>query len=530
MGAPRFVDTTREKPPNADSVVPCDPVLVIAHHPALARVGDVFVLRQRTVEISRLAPVFASASRTSEPDAPIDDPFVSRTAITFRRIDAPPGMSDVEIENPGVELAIAGVAMPAGVRRISSAELARGLDLVLGGRVVLWLTTTREHTGVSDELGMLGSTRALHELRMSIRALGIGDRSPARSSAVPSQAPILILGETGSGKELVARAIHASVRPDAAFVALNVAAIPAAVATAELFGHERGAFTGATERRAGHFERAANGVLFLDEIGDLPESVQPILLRVLESGEIQPVGGQPRRVDTLVVAATDTDLAAAAASGRYRAPLYHRLAAMTLRVPPLRERRGDIGLLLARFLMDELALGHAALDRTVDATPWLPATIVAELIRGSWPGNIRQLRAVALRLAAIARAGRTATLADLGADLGFDDLEREELGQAGAATSSKRGPTYPKLDDPSLLASLRAHGFHLARTAEALGISRTHLDALIAKSSTIRKAKDLAREEIVACSSELGDDLDAMAEKLEVSPRGLRLRMRQLGL
>ncbi|MCW5809068.1 MAG: sigma-54-dependent Fis family transcriptional regulator, partial [Deltaproteobacteria bacterium] len=257
-----------------------------------------------------------------------------------------------------------------------------------------------------------------------------------------------------------------------------------------------------------YFERAAGGTLFLDEIADLPEAVQPMLLRALEGGEIQPVGGQPRRVATHVVAATDGDLARAV-----RGALYHRLAATTLHVPPLRERRADVGPLLARFLL-ELVPAELA-DRTLDATPWLPADVVAALVRAPWPGNVRQLRAVAQRLATIARAGRTAAAADVDAD--------------EAETENVLADVIP-IDADRLVETLRAHRFQLNRTAEALGISRTHLDALIARSPHLRKAKDLTLDEIAAAAAAAGDDVDAMAARLEVSPRGLRLRMRQLGL
>jgi two-component system nitrogen regulation response regulator GlnG len=493
----RFVETTRKQPPDRRGEVAREPVLVIAHHPNLARVGESLAIVDR-VELSRLGPAFGTSIDDRAP-SPLDDPFISRKPIAIHRDGAA-----VVIENPNsVELVVGGVAV-RGTRRLSPDELARGIDLVLGGRIVLWLTL--DHAVASDELGMAGSSRALHALRADIRI------------AAQAPGPILIEGETGAGKELVARALHgAGPRAEQPFVAVNVAAIPAAVAASELFGHEKGAFTGATERRAGYFERADGGVLFLDEIGDLPEAIQPLLLRVLESGEIQPIGGHPRKVDVLVVAATDADLAKAVAAGRYRSPLYYRLAGTTLRVPSLRDRRIDIGPLLARFLLEHVDAAHA--DCATEATPWLPASIVAECVRASWPGNIRQLRAVAARLASIARSGRTAALPDLGAGLGMDWV----------LTPLSPEPSTT-IDEARLVATLRQHRFQLARSAEALGISRTHLDALISRSTSLRKAKDLDAHEIAACANAHADDVDAMAAALEVSPRGLRLRMRQLGL
>src|SRR6185436_13729067 len=183
-------------------------------------------------------------------------------------------------------------------------------------------------------------------------------------------------GETGTGKELLARAIHqASSRRAAPYFALNMAAIPASLAAAELFGAAKGAFTGADRRRVGYFGRAQGGTLFLDEIGELPADLQPLLLRVLENGEIQPVGGEETlRVDVRILAATDANLESAIEEGRFRAPLFHRLSGYELRLPSLRERRDDIGRLFIHFLRQELAaLGEA--DRLADpgpeGRPWL---------------------------------------------------------------------------------------------------------------------------------------------------------------
>ena len=488
VGAPRFVESTR-KPgtPSPTRGASAEPVLVLAHHPALRRVGELLPLLDRVTQVARLVGELDTG--------PLDDPFISRQPIELRRT-APHTFT---IANPhGVDVAIAGAPLAANATREVAADQG-GIDIVLAGRVVLWLTTAHRRVTAGGDLGLVGGSTLMHALRAEIR----------EAAALPG--PVLVTGETGTGKELVARALHAcSSRAGAPFVAVNVAAIPAAVAAAELFGHEKGAFTGATERRAGYFERAAGGTLFLDEIGDLPDAIQPMLLRALDQREIQPLGGAPHPIDAFVVAATDADLTAAITANRFRGPLYYRLAATTLAVPPLRDRGADIALLLARSLLDLVPAELA--DATLEPSPWLPAALVADLLRARWPGNVRQLRAVAQRLATLARQHRIPTLAELG----LDDPEDEPL-----------PPSSEPITDDRLVGALREHAFHLSRTAEALGISRTHLDALIAKSSRVRKAKDLSREEIEAC----GDaDLATMAARLEVSPRGLQLRMRALGM
>ena len=515
---PRFVESTLQPPGRSGGGAPRDPLLVLAHHPALSRVGEVMALG-RVTEISRLAPSLVGADGRDA--GPIDDPFVSRQPIELRRL----GDGGVEIAAGAVEVVVGRAVVPAGgVHRVAAGELARGVPIALANRIVLWLTTDHDRRG-ADELGLFGCSAAVHALRAAVR------------DAAALRGPILVRGETGAGKELVARALHAiGPRSAGPYVGVNVAAIPAAVAAAELFGHERGAFTGALERRAGYFERAHGGVLFLDEIGELPDAIQPVVLRALESGEIQPVGGAPRVVDAVVVAATDVDLPAAVRAGRFRGPLLHRLASSVIDVPPLRARGADIALLLARFLRDALPAELA--DRTADPSPWLPAALVAALLGAPWPGNVRQLRNAAQRLAGIARAGRIATLADLGPELGIDlapDLAADlgaDASDPGDAPRLDRpaGAAPAEIDDDRLVAALRAHGFQLSRTAAALGISRSYLDALIARSGRVRKANQLTRDEIAACLAELGGDLDAAAARLEVSPRGLRLRIKQLGL
>jgi anaerobic nitric oxide reductase transcription regulator len=240
---------------------------------------------------------------------------------------------------------------------------------------------------------ILGTSEPIEAVRREIDIVARSDMS------------VLVLGETGVGKELVARAIHAhaaSRRRSAPLIYVNCAALPETVAESELFGHVRGAFTGASADRAGKFEVADGGTLFLDEVGELPLTVQPKLLRALQTGEIQRVGSdRPHRVDVRIVAATNRDLAAEVAAGRFRPDLFHRLFAYPLTVPPLRERRDDI-LLLASFFLDRsrrnLGLGPVRLSPTAKDA----------LIKANWPGNVRELENVLGRavLRASARTGR----------------------------------------------------------------------------------------------------------------------------
>jgi len=252
---------------------------------------------------------------------------------------------------------------------------------------------------VAPEAELVGNTPAMRAL---FRAIGRLAQAPLS---------VLITGETGTGKELVARALHhESPRAGKPFVALNTAAIPAELLESELFGHEAGAFTGATRRHLGRFEQANGGTLFLDEIGDMPLPLQTRLLRVLAEGEFFRVGGRELiRVDVRVIAATHQDLEGLVAEHRFRADLLHRLDVVRLRLPPLRERREDVPLLATRFLasaarrfdMPAKRLGKPAIER---------------LLAHDWPGNVRELENLCWRLAALA-PGELVGVADVEAAL-----------------------------------------------------------------------------------------------------------------
>jgi two-component system response regulator FlrC len=271
--------------------------------------------------------------------------------------------------------------------------------------------------------------------------------------AAATDATVLVTGESGTGKELLARRIHArSRRADRPWVALNCAALPESLAESELFGHEKGAFTGALARHRGRFEQADGGTLFLDEIGDLSPAIQAKLLRALEERKIQRLGGtEPVAVDLRLVAATHRDLAMAAATGEFRSDLYYRLNVVALAIPPLRERPGDIALLAPRLLSE-------ATERLGLPARRLAPEALAALTRHSWPGNVRELRN-AVERAAIAASGET--------------IEPRHLPELGGAPS--RPAVAPlsleQRERQAILAALERTGGHREQAAELLGIS-----------------------------------------------------------
>jgi two-component system NtrC family response regulator len=286
-----------------------------------------------------------------------------------------------------------------------------------------------------------------------------------------TEAPILIYGESGTGKELVAKALHGrSQRKAGPFVAINCAAIPESLLESELFGHEKGAFTGAHTQRKGRTELADNGTLFLDEIGDLPLALQVKLLRFLQEHTIERVGGRKEIIiNTRVIAATNTDLDQAIREGRFREDLYYRLGVVKMQIPPLRDREGDVELLAMSFLHEystehkKKVLGFT--QRGLNA-----------LKNHKWPGNVRELE----------NRMRRAVIMVQGRKISPEDLELEASPKLGRMTLRE---ARERTDREIVLRVLKENDFNLARSAAALGISRPNLYDLMDKLEIKKRAK-----------------------------------------
>jgi DNA-binding NtrC family response regulator len=326
--------------------------------------------------------------------------------------------------------------------RVDMAELRHGYTLSVGG---VAMRVVRE--AQLPSLG--GRSPAMERLRLDI----------ARVAPLPLAT--IILGETGTGKELVARALHELSGRTGPLVAVNCAAIPRELVESELFGHERGAFTGAVGKREGYFAQAHRGTLFLDEIGELPPELQAKLLRALETGRIRPVGGQREiEVDVRVVSATHVDLLHAVDSGAFRADLYFRLVQHTLHTPALRDRMEDVPQ-LADFFLRELP----------EPRPRLSAEALAVLVEHDWPGNVRELRTVVSRAGVLATGGFIHA-----ADL---RLPRREVTERTLDESADRlaldGLRYTDIEREVLARAIKRHGGNKRQAASELGIPKSTL-------------------------------------------------------
>jgi two-component system nitrogen regulation response regulator NtrX len=278
-----------------------------------------------------------------------------------------------------------------------------------------------------------------------------------------SETRVCILGETGTGKELVARTLHEhSPRASGPFITLNCAAVPAELIESELFGHEKGSFTGAAGRHIGKFEQAERGTIFLDEIGDMPLAMQAKLLRVLEEGEVERIGSdKPTRVDVRVVVATHRNLEALVKEGQFRQDLFHRIYVFPVLLPPLRERREDIPVLVQHFAQQVCA------QNNWKPVPFSPEAI-KELQNFSWPGNIRELRNIVERLILLATDGQVT-------EKTVELVMPKTTAGALPADSGTLAERVQRFEREAILSELRRSHHHVTNAARVLGLERSHL-------------------------------------------------------
>ena len=377
-----------------------------------------------------------------------------------------------ELKKSGLQTPIVLISGQANIEMAVKATRLGALDFLekplTTDKLLLTVENALKLTRLEDENRELRHRLGKHELVGSgpamTRLLAQIDRVAA------SETRVCILGETGTGKELVARAIHEkSPRHENAFITLNCAAVPAELIESELFGHEKGSFTGAATRHTGKFEQAEGGTLFLDEIGDMPLAMQAKLLRVLEEGEVERVGGdKPIKVSVRVIVATHRNLEDLVKKNEFRQDLFHRVFVFPLALPPLRERLEDFPALVAHFAR-QVAKQNGWKEKIFSDDA------IAELRRYSWPGNVRELRNIVERLVLL--SSEDAVSAD---DVGLVLPAGEtpvaatsgSVPAAGQGTLDERTQAFER---KVLLAEIRRHNFHMTNVARALGLERSHL-------------------------------------------------------
>jgi len=480
--------------------------LTVLWHPDPARVGQQYLQPEShgAMEVSRFFPLFAHPGSDG---LGLGHGSVSRQPLrlareTGGRLSVTPPDSRMTVEVNGVE--IAGPAM------LEPSQLDSGVVLGLGRAILLCLHWTERLPRDNPVAGLLGVSAAAIQVRELIRTVA------------PTELPVLLLGETGTGKEVAARAIHAlGGRAHHPLVAVNMAVMNEGLAAAELFGTARGAYTGAQSARTGLFAEADGATLFLDEIGNTPAAVQPMLLRVLESGQYRVVGGDTdRRSSARVIAATDQDLS----HQDFNQALLRRLERFVITLPPLRARREDIGVLLVHAL-EQAGAGGAQL-------PVLPFAFVSACANYDWPGNVRQLSHVMARALLLAQAGQLPLFEAL---VGGRHAARPAAGPAPATPASTaaapaRRRALDEFSDEEVVAALHNNGWQVQGAAAELGISRPSMYKLIEAHPAIRRPEAIGLAELTSGWEQSGADLERCAALLLTPAEALRRHLRGLGL
>jgi two-component system nitrogen regulation response regulator GlnG len=404
-----------------------------------------------------MTSALATVGRHPTNDLVLDDPRTSGVHLELRRVGDRVHVRDAGSTN-GTWI---------GAHRVMEIDLAVGGELTVGGtalRLDFDDAAIPVRRSTAHSFGdMVGSSPEMLELFATLGRIA------------PKDLTVLVQGETGTGKEEVARALHShSPRSAGPFIVIDATSLPQSLAESLLFGHERGAFTGADQRRAGLFEAGHGGTVFLDEVGELPEAIQAKFLRVLERREVTRVGGTtPVKVDVRVVAATHRDLRHEIDAGRFREDLFYRLAQMRLVLPPLRDRPADVAVLCAKILREIAGSGPPLT---------LESSALAQLETLPWPGNVRELRNVLVRAAALA-SGRVIQRADVaGEGLGFRGAreERAALDLSGPFAAAKER-AVDRFESAYLAALMRRCAGNLSLAARESDVARNHLRDLLKK-------------------------------------------------
>lgn len=460
--------------------------LTILWHPLAARVGEQYLEAGDVLALGRYQPLFRRLDGQGGQATPLGERCVARMPLTIRR--RADGGADIAPPESRMAFTCAGAAVTQ-LRQVTAEQLAQGVVLSLGRAVLVCLHQLPALPRANAIGGLIGVGAAALTLRDLVR------------QAAATDLHVLLLGPSGSGKEVAAQAIHlASRRAQAPMVAVNMGGMSEALAAADLFGAAKGAYTGAVVARDGYFAEAGNGTLFLDEIGDTPAAVQPMLLRVVETGVYRPVGASAnRRCNARLIAATDRDLETPA----FNQPLLRRLEAFSIRVPALRERREDIGLLIVHFMDRWTELAGKQVS--------MPVQLASDLCHYDWPGNVRQLAHVIGRICLALAAG--------------DEPRLEMLVRLPAAPEAAPPALRARLadiDEARVVQAMERSGWRIRSAAVVLGISRPSLYKLLAAHSQIRSLEAIPLPELKAAWADCGGNAELCASLLKTPCEPLR--------
>lgn len=480
--------------------------LTIIWHPERERIGEQAIVTSQNLALSRYHPLFC---QPEQPGLPLGHGGISRSPLELSidaqgdvTITVPTGRMQVELNGKEIQ----------GNHYLQPDQISNGTILGLGRAVLLclhWLTALPKNNAINGLIGVGSSTQKIRDLIRQVAA---------------TDATVLLLGETGTGKEVVAQAIHSlSLRKQKPLISVNMAALNDDLAAADLFGAAKGAYTGAQTARSGFFQEAEDATLFLDEIGNAPASVQPMLLRVLETGDYRPLGATKDLTTTArIIAATDQDLY----GGGFNPALLRRLESFVINLPPLRNRREDLGVLIMH-LMQSPALANIGGNN-------LSFTLLTQFATYDWPGNVRQLRHFLKRVLLGIAANEPPSFASL-----IDTPPQRITYSAEPASthhpsvsSSAEKQTRKKLNELSesdVLTALEENEWNIQSAAQALGISRPSMYKLMEANSKIRRVEKIPNEEIQQAWNEANGDLEICASMLKTPAEALRRNLRGIG-
>lgn len=491
-----------------------DLLLTIVFHPDTTRIGNRANLGSISAEKSRIvgrrSPHFSPDESTGQA---LDDLYISREALCVCREN---GAITLKRSASSSRVSVGGQEMTCECR-LDEAQLERGVCIVLGGRIVLLLHRVVhcvvEQSHHDMERSLLGNSVYMANLREQISRLAITD------------VDVLIRGETGTGKELVAKALHAaSDRASVDLVAVNMAAIPASLAPSILFGSARGAYSGADKASRGYFEQAEGGILFLDEVGDTPEEIQPQLLRALQQREIQVVGGSIRSVNVRVISATDALLDNQ--SCNFKAALRHRLSQSEITLLPLRKHAEDVGTLFWFFIKIHFdSFGRTKLLPTEqssapDIARW--ADLFSRFVMYAWPGNIRELSNFSQQIAVAS-----------GATLRVPSSIIQQVSSKQNIAVHEEAPPFQirvaapkKYSAQEFMQCFEKARFEVSPAARQMGLSRQAIYRRIEDTPGLCLADELQRCDIQQALDRFNGDVEAAAMSLKVSFSALQARLR----